>query len=158
MSPLNQHRTPSCHPDRHHRPDCEYANVLLQPANAYVLTRGCRPWHKRHYRTLQLQIFFYVGSNATVPEYVGTDLDGSHCLLDISSNALAADRVALALTSGESLVFSQDGMHHFGAACNSASSVAIGDFLDRMVSITRGLDESAGAHELWLRATLPPQS
>ncbi|KAK3341980.1 hypothetical protein B0T25DRAFT_436725, partial [Lasiosphaeria hispida] len=87
-------------------------------------------------------VFFYVGENATTPEYVGTLVDGNRCFLDISSDASAAGRVGLILSSGESIVFDESGIHHFDADCGSESSVTISDFLDQITSITERLAQS----------------
>ncbi|KAK4444126.1 hypothetical protein QBC34DRAFT_187868 [Podospora aff. communis PSN243] len=80
-------------------------------------------------------VFFYLGENATVPEYIATIIDGERCMLDVSSNASAAGRVALMLAGGESLVFDETGLHHFAAGCNSASSLEISNFVDQVASI-----------------------
>ncbi|KAK3393901.1 hypothetical protein B0H63DRAFT_505707 [Podospora didyma] len=79
--------------------------------------------------------FFYVGDDGTTPEYVGTVIDGNQCLLDISANASAAGHVALFMAGGESIVFYETGMHHYGAGCDVVSSVVIASFLDQVVSI-----------------------
>ncbi|KAK3987651.1 hypothetical protein QBC44DRAFT_270551, partial [Cladorrhinum sp. PSN332] len=80
-------------------------------------------------------VFFYVGNNATSPEYVGTFIDGNRVLLDLSPDASAAGRVAILLPGGESLVFDQTGVHHFDAGCRSVSSVMIPSFMDQVRSI-----------------------
>ncbi|KAK0657772.1 hypothetical protein B0T16DRAFT_314919 [Cercophora newfieldiana] len=79
-------------------------------------------------------VFFYLSENATIPEYIATFIDGERCVLDVSSNASAAGRVALAL-AGESLIFDETGLHHFDADCTSASSIEINKFLDQITSI-----------------------
>ncbi|KAK3382119.1 hypothetical protein B0T24DRAFT_685890, partial [Lasiosphaeria ovina] len=81
-------------------------------------------------------VFFYVGDNATAPEYVGALVDGSPFLLDISSNASAAGHVALVSSAtGETLVFDAAGMHRFAPGCVAVSSVLVAGFMDQMVDI-----------------------
>ncbi|KAM7197770.1 hypothetical protein V8F20_006443 [Naviculisporaceae sp. PSN 640] len=77
-------------------------------------------------------VFFYLGENATVPEYVATLIDGERYLLDVSSDACVSSRVALILAEGESLVVDQTGMHYFDSTCGSASSVVVKCFLDQI--------------------------
>ncbi|KAK3693421.1 hypothetical protein B0T22DRAFT_420732 [Podospora appendiculata] len=85
-------------------------------------------------------LFFYLGDNATSPEYVGTLLNGTQCLLDISPNASAAGRVALMLAGGESLVFDQTGMHHYNGGCDAVSSVTIANFSSQIMAIVDSPD------------------
>ncbi|KAK0735217.1 hypothetical protein B0T26DRAFT_671389 [Lasiosphaeria miniovina] len=81
-------------------------------------------------------VFFYVGDNATAPEYVGALVDGSPFLLDISSNASAAGHVALVSSAtGETLVFDAAGMHRFAPGCVAVSSVLVAGFMEQMVDI-----------------------
>ncbi|KAK4231669.1 hypothetical protein QBC38DRAFT_201436 [Podospora fimiseda] len=80
-------------------------------------------------------VFFYVGNNATSPEYVGTFIDGNQLLLDLSPDASAAGRVAILLAGGESLVFDQTGVHHYDAGCTAGSSLVIPSFMDQVLSI-----------------------
>ncbi|KAK0668213.1 hypothetical protein QBC41DRAFT_356792 [Cercophora samala] len=80
-------------------------------------------------------VFFYVGNNATSPEYVGTFIDGNRVLLDISPDASAAGRVAMILSSGESIVFDSTGVHHFDANCQSVASVVIPGFMDQVLAV-----------------------
>jgi len=87
-------------------------------------------------------MFFYLGENATVPEYIATVIDGQRCMLDVSPNASVTGRVALILAGGESLVFDETGLHHFDADCNSASSVEISGFLDQIASIAEAPSSS----------------
>ncbi|KAK0630313.1 hypothetical protein B0T17DRAFT_589876 [Bombardia bombarda] len=82
-------------------------------------------------------LFFYLDDNATSPEYIATLIDGSRCVLDISSDASAAGRVAIMMDGGESLVFDQTGMHHFVAGCEIVSSITIPDFLDQILAIAK---------------------
>lgn len=80
-------------------------------------------------------IYFYKNSNATSPEYVGTFVDGSRCLLDLSPEALAAGRLAVHLSNGESIIFDDTGMHYYGAGCNTTTCVSISDFLAQLAGL-----------------------
>ena len=80
-------------------------------------------------------IYFYTNTNATSPYYVGTLVDGSRCLLDLSPEALAAGRLAAHLSNGESVVFDETGLHHYGAGCNTTTSVTISDFLAQLAGL-----------------------
>ncbi|KAK4465101.1 hypothetical protein QBC42DRAFT_262081 [Cladorrhinum samala] len=80
-------------------------------------------------------VFFYVGNNATSPEYVGTLVDGNRIILDLSPDTSGAGRVALLLPGGESLVFDQAGVHHYDAGCRAVSSVMIPSFMAQVLSI-----------------------
>ncbi|KAK3395761.1 hypothetical protein B0T20DRAFT_44746 [Sordaria brevicollis] len=80
-------------------------------------------------------IYFYKSSNATSPEYVGTLVNGSRCLLDLSPETLAAGRLAVHLSNGESLIFDETGMHYYGAGCNTTTSVTVSDFLAQLAGL-----------------------
>ncbi|KAK3335207.1 hypothetical protein B0T19DRAFT_446945 [Cercophora scortea] len=103
-------------------------------------------------------LFFYLGDNATSPEYVGTLINGTQCLLDISPNASAAGRVALTLSNGESLVFDQTGMHHFDEGCDAVSSVTIANFLSQIMAVVDSPKQSAAAdfrQTRWMKRQVP---
>jgi len=93
-------------------------------------------------------VFFYVGGNATVPEYVAAFMDGNRYLLDVSSDAAAASRIALTLSGGESLVFDQSGMHYFDADCNSGSSALVNSFLDQILPMVNNSSQNAAVSRM----------
>ncbi|KAK1778323.1 hypothetical protein QBC45DRAFT_442840 [Copromyces sp. CBS 386.78] len=80
-------------------------------------------------------IYFYTSNNTTSPYYVGTLVDGSRCLLDLSPEALATGRLAAHLSNGESIIFDETGIHYYGAGCNTTTSVTISDFLAQLAGL-----------------------
>ena len=80
-------------------------------------------------------IFFYVGSNATSPQYIGTTINGSQVLLDLSSEASQSGHLAVVLSGGQSLVLNNDGIHLYQDGCESVSSLAIANFTHQLASL-----------------------
>lgn len=93
-------------------------------------------------------VFFYLSDNATVPEYVATLIDGNRYVLDVSSNASAASRIALTLSGGESLVIDQTGMHYFDARCGSGSSVLVDGFLGQILPMVNEAPQRMSGRQL----------
>ncbi|KAM7190479.1 hypothetical protein V8F33_009462 [Rhypophila sp. PSN 637] len=77
----------------------------------------------------------YFGKNFTVPEYLGALIDGEQYLLDASSYASCAMRMALTIPGNESLVFDETGMHYFNAGCSSVFAVLVDDFLEQIAAM-----------------------
>lgn len=81
-------------------------------------------------------VFFYVGDNATVPKYLGSPIAGYTTLLDLSSDASSAGRLAMTFPGNASLVFDKSGVHLFYSGCASVSSLAIDIFWQQVLNIT----------------------
>lgn len=80
-------------------------------------------------------IFFYLGDDATCPQYMATVINASRYLLDLSGAASAAGQVALSVPGGGSIVFDGQGIHVFDPLCRSATSLTVDNFFEQMVSI-----------------------
>lgn len=81
-------------------------------------------------------VFFYVGDNGTAPQYLGSLIGSSSCLLDLSYEASCAGRLAMTLPGGHSLVFDRSGIQIFGSACDAVSTLSIDNFWQQVVDIT----------------------
>lgn len=81
-------------------------------------------------------VFFYLGSNGTLPHYLGTFIGGSQSLLDLSEEASRSGRLAITIPGGSSLVIDRSGFHLFSPDCVSTTSLNVESFWAQIVNLT----------------------
>lgn len=81
-------------------------------------------------------VFFYLGKNGTSPHYLGTFIEGSQSLLDLSEEASRSGHLAITVPGGSSFVVNRNGFHLFSPDCAAVTSLDVESFWAQIVNLT----------------------